>query len=98
MPVIVPLCVCKASALVAASVARAGAMRPCATEHVCKRRPYSKCGAGRHHLTFRRWQNLEAGLSLDDEHAVEVRFVVKFKDAEEVQAALKALKLTSPDA
>ena len=43
-------------------------------------------------------KNLEAGLSLDDEHAVEVRFVVKFKDAEEVQAALKALKLTSPDA
>ena len=37
-------------------------------------------------------------MSLDDEHAVEVRFVVKFKDAEEVQAALKALKLTSPDA
>ena len=30
-------------------------------------------------------QNLEAGLSLDDEHAVEVRFVVKFKNAEEVQ-------------
>ena len=30
-------------------------------------------------------QNLEAGLSLDDEHAVEVRFVVKFKSADEVQ-------------
>merc|ERR1712216_869267 len=40
-------------------------------------------------------QNLEAGLSLDDEHAVGVRFVVKFKNADEVQAALKALRLTS---
>eukprot|EP00277_Geminigera_cryophila_P012404 CAMPEP_0179446612 /NCGR_PEP_ID=MMETSP0799-20121207/30087_1 /TAXON_ID=46947 /ORGANISM="Geminigera cryophila, Strain CCMP2564" /LENGTH=111 /DNA_ID=CAMNT_0021235887 /DNA_START=55 /DNA_END=390 /DNA_ORIENTATION=- len=40
-------------------------------------------------------KSLEPGLSLDDEHAVEVRFVVKFKSAEEVQAALKSLKLTS---
>jgi len=40
-------------------------------------------------------KNLEPGLSLDDEHAVEVRFVVKFKSADEVQAALKSLKLTS---
>ena len=30
-------------------------------------------------------QSLEPGLSLDDEHAVEVRFVVKFKSADEVQ-------------
>jgi hypothetical protein len=30
-------------------------------------------------------QNLEAGLSLDDEHAVEVRFDFKFKNAEEIQ-------------
>jgi hypothetical protein len=39
-------------------------------------------------LILRRLQNLEAGLSLDDEHAVEVRFVVKFKNAEEVQVNL----------
>ena len=37
-----------------------------------------------------RWQNLEAGLSLDDEHAVEVRFVVKFKSADEVQVTVPA--------
>lgn len=38
--------------------------------------------------SFLGWQSLEPGLSLDDEHAVEVRFVVKFKSAEEVQVTL----------
>ena len=38
---------------------------------------------------------LEPGLSLDDEHAVEIRFVVKCKSAEQQQDLLNKLKLTS---
>ena len=38
-------------------------------------------------VVFKRTQDLEPGLSLDDEHAVEVRFVVKFKDADKVQVS-----------
>ncbi len=36
---------------------------------------------------------VEPGLSLDDEHAVEIRFVVKCKSAEQQQDLLSKLKL-----
>ena len=38
---------------------------------------------------------LEPGLSLDDEHSVEIRFVVKCKSADAQQDLLAKLKLTS---
>jgi len=38
-------------------------------------------------------QNLEAGLFLDDEHAVEVRFVFKFKNAEKIQVRRERVAL-----
>lgn len=38
---------------------------------------------------------LEPGLSLDDEHAVEIRFVVKCQSANQQQDLLSKLKLTS---
>ena len=38
---------------------------------------------------------IEPGLSLDDDHAVEIRFVVKCKSAEQQQELLSKLKLTA---
>ena len=37
--------------------------------------------------------SIEPGLSLDDEHAVEIRFVVKCKSADQQQELLSKLKL-----